>query len=225
MSEAIAPFPRRTTRDSLVEVLAAGTGLIPGVGAAFDHVVTAVFEKPLERRRQAWLERVADLLNWLAERQGRAVEDVVLSPDFESAVFAATRIALGQHVEEKLDMLKSVLAHAALDPDRGDLVAVRFLHWVEELEVEHVRVAQYASNPRRWHSDTETTVSRRGRMNEITGLSDDDLEMVVDDLVQRRIITDGNAFGEGPISPEADSLLDTWATPRGREWTCWLETV
>ncbi len=69
-----------------------------------------------------WFVKLWEVIVDIADRQERSVEKVVSSPSFQSAVLQASRIAFGQHVEAKLDMLKAVLQHHAFEPERPDVI-------------------------------------------------------------------------------------------------------
>ena len=122
--------PQATGADLAYAAGAAGASIVPFVGGAAVELVSAVFGPPLERRQQRWFEELADVVRTLQKRE---VE--LDAPEFVSAVAAASRIALGTHLDEKLKMLKAAILHAAL-PDRpADIMTMRFLRFVEELDL------------------------------------------------------------------------------------------
>ena len=52
-----------------------------------------------------------------------------------------------------------------------------------------------------------------------------DIEMVVDDLVTRRLLRDGESTGLGSSEEGASTLFDCWATDRGLEWLKWITAI
>jgi hypothetical protein len=86
--------------------------------------------------------RVAEVIRELQRR-----ELPTDGPEFVDAVARASSIALGTHLEAKLTMLQAAILHAAL-PDRpSDIVTMRFLRFVEELDPEHFVVLAYLRDP------------------------------------------------------------------------------
>lgn len=139
---SLAGPPSSGAADRAYAAAAAGANLVPVVGGAAVELVNSVFGPPLERRRQVWFEELADAIQTL-----QAHDVPVDSDEFISAVATASRIALGTHLDEKLQMLKAAVTHAAL-PDRpADLLTMRFLRFVEELDPEHFVMLAYLRDP------------------------------------------------------------------------------
>lgn len=93
-----------------------------------------------EQRWSAWTLKLYELAVDLEARQIDIEGRLRDRPGFVTAIHDATRIALGEHLEAKLEMLKMVLLRSALsNGDRtADLTTLRFLRLVDELEPEHV---------------------------------------------------------------------------------------
>ena len=105
----------------------------------------------LTKRREVWFEKVSELLAELHEKD-TGFDPAQLAGDevFVTAVADASRIAMGTHLEGKLDLLKNCLAHLVLAEERDDFMVLRMFHFVEILSPEHFLVLQYMSNPRAW---------------------------------------------------------------------------
>jgi hypothetical protein len=188
--------------------------------------LNTLFGHTYERRLAEWAERLVELINHLAALTGRTAEELAADPVFFSAVVTASQIAIGQHVEEKLEMLKSVLAHSVLEPDRPDVITMRYLRWVDELDVEHVQVMRYSADPKGWyeaHGRALTHVSSRTYVMDHAGLdvSSDLLPIVLSDLSNRGLAATGML--SGMVSTHA--TYDPWITPLGADWLRWITTV
>jgi hypothetical protein len=106
-------------------------------------VVEAVFGSPLAKRQQDCFEKVAEAI-----RELQRLNVPLDSPELISATVQATRIAQGTHLDE---MLKAAIIHSAL-PDRpADLLTMRFLRFVDELDPEHFVVLRYLRDPGGWY--------------------------------------------------------------------------
>jgi hypothetical protein len=140
--ELLEPPPESTGADRVYAAARIGGNLVPYVGGAAVELLDAVLGPPLARRQQAWWEKVAEAIRVL-----QANHIPVDGDEFVTAVAQASRIALGTHLDEKLEMLKAAIIHSAL-PDRpSDLLTLRFLRFVDELEPEHFIVLTYLRDP------------------------------------------------------------------------------
>lgn len=119
---------------------------VPFVGGPLQTLIGAVLTPSIDKRRDQWLQEVDLLL--------RRIQGVLGSLDrlrdddlFVTAVVEATRIALGTHLEEKIELLRNSLLNLALDPERDDFMAMRLLRFVEELSPEHFVYLEWACDP------------------------------------------------------------------------------
>lgn len=176
--------------------------------------------------------------------RGVDVNELAARPEFVTALHDATRIALGEHLLQKLDMLISILHSAADRPaDRvADIVTLRYLRWVDEFEPEHVLLMRRAG--------IRTTVSGRAESK------DPEDQLVVEetkkiDLGQRALMVEeldarglikghrihsasetierhaAAAAGHTPSREHeearaAANLSNASLTPRGRDFLTWV---
>lgn len=138
--DSLGPPPTTTGRDKFVEVARAAAGEVPVLGSVAE-VLVQIFGTGYERRHEAWTRQLWSLMVDL-ERRSLDLSDLAERPGFVSAVHEASRIALGEHLGEKLEMLQAVLlSHAVGGDDRSaDIAALRYLRLVDLLEPEHVEV-------------------------------------------------------------------------------------
>lgn len=217
--------PRPTKADYGRDALAVVLNLAPGVGGSLTALVDGIFQRPLDKRRLRFYEVIADV----AERvkaNGLTADDLGSDEAFVSACIDAGRIAMGEHLEAKLEMLKACLIHQASPHDLSDLIATRFLELVGELEVQHVTVLRYAANPQGWYDDHGMDVdhvSQRYAMMERAslGIGAVELDFVVNELSARRLAD--KAMLTGIITATAD--LDPWITEMGRQFLAWITIV
>ncbi len=148
---AIERYPQPELRDRVRTGADFGIALIPGVGGALQVLVDAVMMPSLAKRRDVWLGKVGELLVELDEKC-TGFDPAQLAGDevFVTAISDASRIAMGTHLEEKLDLLKNCLAHLVLAQDRDDFMILQMFRFVELLSPEHILILQYLSNPKAW---------------------------------------------------------------------------
>jgi hypothetical protein len=131
------PFPEKQARDHIRSVvLSGGLGAVPLVGAGLASFIEAGIAPSYEKRQARWFAVLEEVLHDIEMRLG-GLERVTGDEEFMSALAAATRIALGTHLEEKLNLLKAALIRVAEASGR-DLRHVQYLYLVDQLEPEHV---------------------------------------------------------------------------------------
>lgn len=208
--------PRATSPDLVYAAAAAGASLVPVVGGAAVELVSAVFGPPLERRQQRWFEELADIVRSLQEN------DIPLdSPEFVSAVATASRIALGTHLQEKISMLKAAVLHAAL-PDRpADMITMRFLRFIDELDPEHFVLLTFMRDPAGHFDRNEIDkpniyMGGLGSIYDQSGITISNVQVVLRDISDRGLADGGswntlmtaNGAWSPRTTPLGNQLLD-----------------
>jgi hypothetical protein len=151
MTEELEPLPEATLRDYARAGLDAGIAAVPIVGGPLQVLLDSVLAPSLDRRRSQWLEHLAWVVSSLREKvEGFDLVALVNNETFVSAVVEASRVAIATHREEKLKMLRNLLVKVAMDPDRKDFFAHRYLRFVDELSPEHFLLLDYLSDPTGW---------------------------------------------------------------------------
>src|SRR5687767_10257092 len=93
--------PAATARDVAHSVVRALVSEVPG-GAAAVELVNSVLAPPLERRRNEWMERVAEVLRTLQREHGSNLEELRTNAAFVDTVLQATQISLRTSQQAKL---------------------------------------------------------------------------------------------------------------------------
>jgi hypothetical protein len=221
--EPIPPPPHPTARDKSVGVALAILGEFPG-GSTVVGLLNNIFGVPYARRHEAWLRKMHELLVALDAR-GIDLDGLGDRPEFVTAVHDATRIALGEHIEEKLDLLRAVLINAATHPPDpiANMWTLRYLRWIDELEPAHVAILAFGADPRGWleahRKDTPDYAS--GPRRTVFDLAQwpyaaDMIELILDDLARLQL----GGPGSGMVTGRA--MYDPWISDRGRRFLDWL---
>lgn len=226
--EELEPYPERQFRDHIRVGVDAGVAAIPVVGGSLQVLADAVIAPSLSKRRDAWLHKLHELMTELHEKvDGFDPSSLAGDESFVTAVADASRIAMGTHLEAKLELLKNCLAHMAVDEQRNDFLDLQLFRFVEDLTPEHFIVLQYLNNPGAWFDAKQiqrpnlAMGSPGSVMNSagmpVTGVS---LEIVLRDLSDKGLANTGSLgttmTGEGvwqSLSTElGQELLDFVAT-------------
>jgi len=216
----LGEYPSKHLPDRVHAIARAGIGSVPIAGAVAQVLFEEVLPSALERRRDAWFGALGRLVDDLHGRF-EDFDPASLSENelFLSAAFEASRIAMGTHLEAKLDLLKNCLAKLALPNDIDDFVALRFLGFVDELSPEHFVVLAYATDPTGWFEAKlldrpNVMTGPRRAIADAAGLpvGGDVLAIVLRDLGQHALATP--EMLSGMVSESG--LWDPWATDLGR---------
>ena len=141
--------PKATKGDTAHALVKGGIGAIPGIGSPLAEAFALAIGAPLEKRRQEWMESVAEMLDALSQEvDGVSVEELANDEDFVSTVLAITAVAIRTHQREKLDALRNAIAQAALgkipDYDERSLL----LNILDRMTAMHLAVLRVFADPR-----------------------------------------------------------------------------
>jgi hypothetical protein len=201
--------PEPTVRDRARTAGNAAVAAIPFVGGPAGILLDAVIRPGYEKRLDAWLEQLGAVVQDLESRTSNL--DISALGDnelFVTAVIDASRIALTTSLEAKILMLKAALVNIAEGQMTDDFLALRYLHFVEELAPEHFRMLSYGAHPGAWHPQGMVSDAATPRALIDTGQLNIDPEIVdvlLADLAARGLIDTTKLFvvvdGDGALGP------------------------
>lgn len=165
MSEELGPYPQVNRAEEIARAAVVATaGMVPGVGAGVEFL-DRVCVPAWVMRRDRWLAKLGELVDTLTVRlDGFDSTSLSTNELFISAVTKASIIAYGQHLDEKLDMLKHGLLHVALGEEVRDLLAMTFLRYVDQFELHHFLILRYGLNVEGWYADKQIQQRPSGTM-------------------------------------------------------------
>jgi hypothetical protein len=142
---------KKSASDVAREVGRAVVSLVPAAGGPLQVVFENFFTSPIERRKEAWLRQLADVVK---EVEGRVAE---LTPEklaeneaFVTVAMQASQIALRNHQQAKLEALRNAVLNAALpNPPQEDEQMI-FLRLIDQLTPWHLGVLSVLDEPVRW---------------------------------------------------------------------------
>jgi hypothetical protein len=142
MSESLL---QKTGGDRLHLIARAALSSIPAVGGPALELFNAAIAPPIERRRDNWLNDLAQRLIALEQEKRLKIEDLGKSDEFISSVMQATMAAIRNHHKEKLDALRNAVLNSALGQSPGDVKSAMFLAFVDQFTVWHLGVLKLLS--------------------------------------------------------------------------------
>lgn len=140
--------PKKRPTDYAYGLAKALVSSVPVAGSPAAVVLDEFLGPPLERRRNQWLDSLAETIQEIKDEKGRSVEELRDDPAFISIVCRATRASLVTHEKEKLEALRQAIANSAepapsYEYDKRQL----FLHLVDILTVTHLRSLKALADP------------------------------------------------------------------------------
>ncbi|MEK6804706.1 MAG: hypothetical protein AABZ34_18900 [Nitrospirota bacterium] len=145
------PPTKKSAGDVAREVGRAIISAVPDAGGPLQVAFENIFSSPIEKRKQAWLEQLAAVVE---EVQGRVKE---LTPEklaaneaFVTVAMQASQVAIRNHQQAKLEALRNAVLNSALpNPPQEDEQMI-FLRLIDQLTPWHLRVLSVLNNPVEW---------------------------------------------------------------------------
>lgn len=214
---SLAPKPEATIRDYARTIGDATVQAIPFVGGSVGVLLDTVLRPHYQKRLDAWLLDLGDVVRDLENRtEGFDVTALGQNELFVTAVIEASRIALGSHLETKVQLLKSALLNVAEGNLSDDFLALRYMRFIEELAPEHFRLLAYAVTPSSWHPNgvqTDAATPRALIDVSTVGLDYGIVDVLLADLTARGLVDVATISGVR----EGGSALVPFATAVGAE--------
>lgn len=200
-----------------------GLALIPGVGGAAVELFNRLCVPPIERRRVAWLEGLADRVSALEQAGYVSMEDLQNNEAFSSALLQATHVAIRNHQQVKIDALRNAVLNSAIGLNADDATTEMFLALIDDLTVSHIQVLRTLhdadlDNSKRHKVEISVKTITDKVLKLLPALRDSRplVESVVDDLCRRRLLFWSS--GIPTISADATQL-----TSLGRDFMAFID--
>jgi hypothetical protein len=138
-TEDLTP-PEPTGGDVAHLIAKAALSAVPIAGGPAAELFAALVIPPLERRRQEWMNEVAEALRRLADERRINLEALQNNEAFTSLLVQATVVATRNHHTQKRDALRNSVLNAALPSDLDTDIQLAFVRFVDELSPSHIRL-------------------------------------------------------------------------------------
>jgi hypothetical protein len=223
MSE-IPKQPKKSAGDVAYGIAKAAAGVVhPAAGAAAE-LVGMLFGPPIEKRREKWLNELADAV--------REVQKQVANPEsneeWVTVALRATEIAMRTHQQEKIAALKNAVINSALSNNLGETIHQILLNYIEVLTPWHLTILHYCNDPEKWRQQhglphANITFGSAATMLEssIPELSGRRpfYDLLISDLSQRGLLTSGD-WSHTTMSLQG--IVASRTTDLGREFLAFI---
>ena len=147
--------PEESVDDHVHTLARAGVGSIPLAGATATELFNKLVVPPLEKRRQAWMESVAQGLRTLEEKADLDLDSLRSNDAFIDTVMQASQAAVRNSQQEKLESLRNAVLNAALPNPPEESLQQIFVNLVDTFTVWHLRLLDLFDDPKRWFQENE----------------------------------------------------------------------
>jgi hypothetical protein len=142
--------PRRGKGDIVHSTAKAVLSAIPYLGGPAAELFNLVIRPPLEKRRDEWMESLADGLEGLERNfEGFRKEQLAENQGFVSAMLQASHIAMRNHQQEKLEALRNAVLNAALPGAPEEDFQSMFLQFIDDLTPWHLVILKKILDPKK----------------------------------------------------------------------------
>jgi len=142
---------KKSAGDVAREVGRAVASLVPVAGGPLQVVFENFFTSPIEKRKAAWLQQLADVVKEVEIRVTELTPQKLAENDaFVTVAMQASQIALRNHQEAKLDALRNAILNAALPNSLHEDEQMIFLRLIDHLTPWHLKVLSVLDDPVQW---------------------------------------------------------------------------
>jgi hypothetical protein len=142
--------PKEDYGDHLHTLARAGVSLIPLVGGAAVELFNTIIAPPILRRRNEWMEEIAEALQKLAAEKKITLDTLKDDPAFIDSVLQATQAAIRSHQQTKRDALRNAVLNSALPGSPDSSTQLMFISFIDRFTEWHIRILSLFSDPPRW---------------------------------------------------------------------------
>lgn len=147
-----------TSKDLLYTSIKATIGSVPIIGSAASEFFGLLLTSPLEKRRQTWMEEVANKLIELQDKGQFNINELTKNDQFIDVILQATNLAIKNSEDEKLDALKNAVINTASIECPDKIKTHIFLNMIDQFTVWHIKILKLYDDPKNWFDSNEQTL-------------------------------------------------------------------
>jgi hypothetical protein len=134
-------------RDRVHTLIRTLIGALPVVGSTAAELFQLLIAPPLEKRRQKWMESIAERLLYLEEQQQGTIECIFENEVFIDTFMEASHAAIRTSQVEKLQALRNAVLNSATPHAPDESRQQIFIRLIDSFTVWHLRILHLLSNP------------------------------------------------------------------------------
>jgi hypothetical protein len=150
--------PQASRVDTVLAFVRAAVSAIPVAGSPAVELLTLLVTPPIEKRRDEWMEMVADTLCQLQEEEKLRVEDLPSNDAFLDTVLHATQAAVRTTSEVKRTALRNAVLNSALPHSPDETRRQIFVRLVDNCTEWHLRILDVMHDPAVWFKSRNRAV-------------------------------------------------------------------
>ena len=225
MAKIGKPPTKKTGSDVAREVGRAIVAAVPAAGGPLQVAFENIFASPIEKRKQAWLEQLAQVIDEVKGRvENLTPEKLAANEAFVTVAMQASQVAIRNHQQAKLEALRNAVLNSALpNPPQEDEQMI-FLRLIDQLTPWHLRVLSVLDNPTAWMERNSIRNPGWG-MGGVSAvlehcLSDlrgqrDTYEQIVRDLQAEGLVSQGQFIN---VTMTGNGMVQSRTTDRGKRF-------
>jgi hypothetical protein len=212
----------RSKGDNARDAIRAVLSVVPMAGGPLQVAFEALFAAPIEKRKEEWLKKLADVVTELGARvDGLTPDRLVQDEVFVTVIMQSSQIALRNHQAEKLEALRNAVLNTVLSTIDEDEKFI-FLRLIDQLAPVHLRLLKFLDDPRIW-METHGINNPGWSMGGLSSVLEhcfptmvgrrDVYDQVIRDLQTEGLVSQGS-FTHTTMS--GSGMLESRTSPRGR---------
>jgi hypothetical protein len=180
-----------------------------------------VFSTPIDKRKEAWLKELANIVNELCQEiDGLTLDRISENQEFISASLEASNIAVRTHHQEKLKALKAAVKNTVLRADLDESKKMIFIRIIGQMTPLHFQVLNFLSFPEKYinafNSQNDNTLTHWGDLRNVWDARFKEIRS--DNPIIEIAIQDLYSYGLIYINVFHKANLSSVATKFGREF-------
>src|SRR5690606_32250167 len=116
-----------------------------------------IITPPLDKRRNEWMNQVADKLKELEQRNQIDFNDLKNNQQFIDVILHASSLAIKTSEQEKILALKNAVVNTALNEQPSNTKIQIFLNLIDVFTAWHIKVLHFFDDPRDWFAKAQQT--------------------------------------------------------------------
>jgi hypothetical protein len=141
--------PESSKGDVVHAIARAGFSAVPVAGGALTELLNAVIMPPLMKRKDEWIELIAQGLKTLESKvENFKIENLAQNEAFITIVSQASQSAIRNHQVEKLEALRNAVLNSAMPNAPDENEQLMFLGLVDRFTPWHLKILQCLHEPK-----------------------------------------------------------------------------
>ncbi|MEM7716352.1 MAG: hypothetical protein AAF349_22740 [Cyanobacteria bacterium P01_A01_bin.68] len=163
--------PEAGRSDAVHTTLKAVLSVYPIFGGPAVELFSAVVKPPIEKRRDKWIESIANRLIELENKiESFSIQELSQNELFISVLIEALKVVISTHQEEKINSLNNAVLNAAHQSNINDDKQLIFIKFIDNLTELHIRTLKLLNNPVAWFEQNSILkkITDMGKVKQLT---------------------------------------------------------